>query len=248
LELTREIKALSRREGVTLFMTLLASFKVLLSRYSGQKDIIVGALIGNRDSIGLERLIGYFINTLPLRTDLSGDPSFRELLARVREVALDAYAHQELPFEKLVDELQPERRINKTPLFRTTFELRNTSKPSAQIPGLTITPVGIQSELVQFDLSLSMAETEHGLIGALEYDADLFDAPEMKQMVVHLKNLLESIVGDPDQRLSNLRLLSGAESQGHRPVDFPYLQLSQKDLEDILMEINSTPNVETAPE
>src|SRR5262249_15559289 len=117
-ELTQEIKTFSRTEGVTLFMMLLAAFKVLLFRYSGQEDLIVGTAIGNRNSIELERLIGFFVNTLPLRTDLSGDPTFREVLTRVREVALGAYAHQDMPLEKLVSELQPERSLNRMPLFR----------------------------------------------------------------------------------------------------------------------------------
>src|SRR5262249_35818419 len=130
LELTKEIKVLCRREGVTLFMMLLAAFKVLLYRYSGQEDIIVGTAIANRNSIELENLIGFFVNTLPLRTDLSGDPTFRELLARVREVALGAYAHQEMPFEMLVSELQPERNLNQMPLFRVFFLLQNAPMPT----------------------------------------------------------------------------------------------------------------------
>jgi acyl carrier protein len=244
-ELTRRIVELSRSEGVTLFMTLLAAFKVLLSRYSGQEDIIVGTVIANRNSIELERLIGFFLSTLPLRTNLAGDPTFRELLARVRKVVLGAYAHQNAPFEKLVDELQPERNLNQTPFFRVAFLLQNTPAPTGRLQELTSSPVAPEGGKVKNDLTMSMMETSQGLVGGLEYDVDLFDSVGMKTMLVHFRTLLENIVESPDRPLSSLRLLSDMESQGQRPLDFPDLQLSQRDLEKILIEIGNPPSIET---
>jgi amino acid adenylation domain-containing protein len=241
--LTREIKALSRREGATLFMTLLAAFNILLSRYSGQEDIIVGTAIGNRNSIELERLIGFFINALPLRTDLSCDPTFRELLARVREVALGAYAYQDVPFEKLVDELQPERSLDHAPLFRASFVLQNAPTPTVHLPGLTLDPFVIESGMTKMDLSMTMAETRSGLIGVLEYNTDLFDDTTMKNMLAHFQTLLESIVEGPDQPISSLRLRSDAENEGRRLLDFPDIHMSQKDFENLLMEIDSAPGI-----
>jgi hypothetical protein len=245
LELTRQIAALGRREGVTLFMALLAAFKVLLSRYSGQQDIIVGTVIANRNSIELERLIGFFVSTLPLRTDLSGDPSFQELLARVKKVVLGAYAHQDVPFEKLVDELQPERRLNQTPLFRAVFSLQNAPVSPLDLPELTLAPVEVEGGAAKFDLLMSMMETSQGLVGTLEYDADLFDDVGMKKMLGHFRTLLENIVESPDQPLSSLRLLSDRESAGQGSSDFPDIQLSQRDIESILLEISNTSGIET---
>src|SRR5262249_6522462 len=225
--------------GVTLFMMLLAAFKVLLYRYSGQEDIIVGTAIANRNSIELENLIGFFVNTLPLRTDLSGDPTFRELLARVREVALGAYAHQEMPFEMLVSELQPERNLNQMPLFRVFFLLQNAPMPTVHLSGLTLTPVVIEAGLAKMDLSLLLEETEQGVTGSLEYNVDLFDDTTIKKMLAHFQTLLENIVENPDQPLSRLRLLNEEESEGHNLFAFPDFQLSQKDFENILIQIDS---------
>jgi non-ribosomal peptide synthetase component F len=227
-------------------MTLLAAFKALLYRYSGQEDIIVGTAIVNRNSTDLERLIGLFINTLPLRTDLSGDPTFRELLARVRLTALGAYMNQDVPFEKLVDELQPERALNRWPFFRASFVLQNAPMPVIQLRGLTLEQFVIEGTMAKNDLSLSMAETEQGLIGSLEYNADLFDDAAVKSMLARFQILFENIVKKPDQPLSSLRLLTDVESEGQGPLDFPDLQLSQMDFENILMEIGASSNMETA--
>lgn len=209
--LTEALKTLSQGAGVTLFMTLLAVFKTLLYRYMGQNDIIIGAPIANRNHIEIEGLIGFFVNTLVLRTDLSGNPSFRELLRRVREVALEAYAHQDLPFEKLVEELQPARDLSHTPLVQVWFVLQNTSGQALELPGLTVSPLEVNTETAKFDLSLSLADTEQGLFGTLDYKADLFDPTTIKRMVGHLRALLEGIVADPEQRLSELPLLTEAE-------------------------------------
>ena len=184
--LTEALTALSRQEGVTLFMTLLAAFQTLLYRYTGQEDIVVGSPIAGRTCADVEGLIGFFVNTLVLRTDLSGEPTFRALLARVRESALGAYGHQELPFEQLVEELQPERSPNHPPLFQVMFVLQNASTPTLRLPGLTSTPVAVDTGTAKFDLSLYVEEdTEHGLRTTLEYNTDLFDAPTMRRMLGH---------------------------------------------------------------
>jgi non-ribosomal peptide synthetase component F len=243
--LTGEIKSLSNREGTTLFMTLLAAFNVLLCRYSGQEDIIVGTAIANRNSIEREGLIGFFVNTLPLRANLSGDPTFRELLARVREVALGAYAHQELPFEKLVSELQPKRNLNQMPLFRAFFLLQNAPAPTVDLTGLRLTTIKVEGGAAKFDMSMLMSETQQGLIAAVEYNADLFDNAAIKKMLSHFQTLLENIVEDPNQPLSSLRIMSDMESKGQKPSDFADLQLSQKDFESILMEIRRPQRIET---
>ena len=209
--LTEELKTLSQRERVTLFMTLLAAFQTLLSRHTGQEDILVGSPIANRNSVETEALIGFFLNTLVLRTDLSGDPTFRELLGRVREVALGAYAHQDLPFEKLVEELQPERSLSHTPLFQVLFVLRNTPRPAMKLEGLTLSLLESDIGAAKFDLNLFMVEEAEGLKGSLEYNTDLFDASTIKRMLGHFQVLLEGIVADPEQRLSALPLLTEPE-------------------------------------
>ena len=164
--LSESLKALSQREGVTLFMTLVGAFQTLLYRYTNQDDIIVGSPIAGRNRVETEGLIGFFVNTLMLRTDLSDNPTFRELLGRVREVCLGAYAHQALPFEKLVEELQPERDLSRNPLFQVMFVLQN-APTRALARGLNV-----NSGTSMFDLTLSMGDTEQGLAGSLEYNTD----------------------------------------------------------------------------
>jgi amino acid adenylation domain-containing protein/non-ribosomal peptide synthase protein (TIGR01720 family) len=209
-DLTRKLKTLSRQSHATLFMTLLAAFASLLSRYSNQSDIVVGSPIANRNRSEIESLIGFFVNTLLLRIDLNGNPDFWELLNRTRQVALDAYAHQDVPFEKLVDELQPERNLSYNPLFQVMFVLQNTPDVKLELPGLTIT---LENEDVaaKFDLTLSIEETEQELIGSWEYNTDLFDAATIKRMVGHFQTLLEAIVANPQQRVSELPLLTATE-------------------------------------
>jgi amino acid adenylation domain-containing protein len=210
-QLTRWLKALSRSEGSTLYMTLLAAFNVLLWRYSGQTDILTGTPIANRNRAETESLIGFFVNTLVLRTQLDERLSFRELLARVKEVCLEAYAHQEVPFEKLVEELQPERSLSRTPLFQVMFALQNAPLPVLKLEHLKLSLTDIPGETAKFDLTLSLEETRDGLSGALEYNSDLFDAATVKRMVGHYRHLLESIVENGEAPLSALTLLSTAE-------------------------------------
>ncbi|NMG21590.1 non-ribosomal peptide synthetase [Brasilonema bromeliae] len=209
--LSASLSALSRQEGVTLFMTLLAAFQTLLYRYTGQEDILVGSPIAGRNLPEIERLIGFFANTLVLRTDISGNPSFQELLHRVRAVALGAYAHQDLPFEKLVEELQPERSLSYHPLFQVMFVLQNTPKQTLQLPGLSLTPYDWDNVTTRFDLTLSITETEQGLQGLWEYNTDLFDAGTINRMSGHFQTLLDSVVANPQQHISELPLLTAAE-------------------------------------
>ncbi|MBD2559795.1 MULTISPECIES: non-ribosomal peptide synthetase [Nostoc] len=211
--LTEEIKTLSRQEGVTLFMTLLATLQTLLSRYTHQEDIVVGTDVANRNRSNTEQLIGFFVNLLVLRTDLSGNPSFRELLRRVREVALGAYAHQDLPFAKLVDALQPERKLGHTPLFQILFVLQNTPNPTVELSELTLTLMEINTGMARFDLALFVTETEQGLIGTWKYSTDLFDADSITRMSGHFETLLKNIVAQPDTRINSLEMLTEPEKK-----------------------------------
>ena len=208
---TDQLQALSRKEGVTLFMTLLAAFQTLLHRYSGQEDIAVGTPIAGRTRSETEGLIGFFVNTLVLRSDLSANPTFRELLARVRKVALEAYEHQDLPFEKLVEELHPDRDLSRSPLFQVMFAHQNVPRQTFELPGLTVSPVEINNDTAKFDLSLYTRDETQGLKASLEYNTDLFDAATVKRLLGHFEVLLEGIVANPDQRLSELPILTEAE-------------------------------------
>lgn len=211
--LTEALKALSQGSGVSLFMTLLAAFKTLLYRYTGQDDIVVGSGIANRHRGGIDSLIGFFVNILVLRTDLSANPSFRELLDRVRKITLDAYDHQDLPFEKLVEELQPERELARMPLFQVVFVLQNAPMRSLELPGLTLSPLAIHTKTARFDIEVELVERPEGLYGSFEYNTDLFDAATIARMLGHFQTLLEGIVADPEQRLADLPLLTEAERQ-----------------------------------
>ncbi|HKR15452.1 MAG TPA: amino acid adenylation domain-containing protein, partial [Pyrinomonadaceae bacterium] len=212
-ELSAAIKSVSEHEGVTLFMTLLAAFQTLLHRYSSQDEIVIGTPIANRNRAETEGLIGFFVNTLLLRTDFAGNPSFRQLLGRVRDVALGAYAHQDLPFEKLVEELQPERSLSHTPLFQTAFVFQNAPIGRLELSGLRLTPLGGDNGTAKFDLTLVMEETDRGLIGSIEYNTDLFDTETIQRMLGHYEYLLEGIVADPDRTVCELPLLTLPEQR-----------------------------------
>jgi len=211
--LTENLKQLSLEERVTLFMTLLAAFKVLLWRYTNEDDILVGSPIANRTRAETEGLIGFFVNTLVLRTSLAGNPTFRELLKRVKEVALGAYEHQDVPFEKLVEDLRPDRNAGRNPLFQVSFVLQNATRSKLELSGVTLEPLEIHSGTTKFDLSLSILEGVDGLKATWEYDTELFDSARMSRMVDHFQILLEGIVADPAARLSELPLLTAAEHQ-----------------------------------
>jgi amino acid adenylation domain-containing protein/non-ribosomal peptide synthase protein (TIGR01720 family) len=211
--LTEAMKALSQENGTTPFMTLLAAFSALLYRYTGLEDINLGTPIANRNRAEIEGLIGFFVNTLVMRADLSGDPSFEELLKRVRETALGAYAHQDLPFEMLVDELQPERDMSHSPLFQVMFVLQNAPMQAQALSDLTLTPVEADSGMAQFDLTLSMMEDAEGMSGFFEYNTDLFDAATIERMAGHFQVLLDRAVVDPRRSLSELSLMTERERQ-----------------------------------
>ena len=209
--LTQKLKRLSHQSGTTLFMTLLAAFVTLLSRYSNQSDIIVGSPIANRNRNEIESLIGFFINTLVLRIQCAGNPSFEQLLQRVQQVALDAYMHQDVPFEQLVEVLQPERSLSYNPLFQVMFILQNVPPEKLELPGLILTPLEIENFPTKFDLTLSIKETEQELEGKCHYNSDLFDATTIDRMVGHFQTILAGIVTDPQQRVSELPILTKAE-------------------------------------
>ncbi|HEV3052326.1 MAG TPA: amino acid adenylation domain-containing protein, partial [Longimicrobium sp.] len=212
-ELTERLQALGRGEGATLYMTLLSAFQVLLSKYSGSEDVVVGSPMAGRTMKEVEGLIGFFVNTLVLRTGLSGDPSFRETLRRVREVTLGAYEHQEVPFEKLVAELQPERSLSHSPLFQVLFTLQEGGGGGGALPGLKVAGVGAATEIAKFDLSLELAATPQGLLGGLNYSTDLFERGTIVRMLGHLERVLEQVSADADVRLSRLELLGEAERE-----------------------------------
>ena len=213
--LTGALKALSQREGVTLFMTLFAAFAVLLQRYCGQDDIVVGLPAASRDRTELEGLIGFFINSLVMRVDLSGDPGFRTLLARVRETALDAFAHQELPFEKLVEELQPARDLSRNPLFQVSFQLFSASDKRAEegVEAEATPALAVSRGSAIFDLAVNLWEGAEEIGGHLEYSTDLFDASTVARLAEHFKTLLKSVSINPDARLSDLQLLGDVEQR-----------------------------------
>jgi amino acid adenylation domain-containing protein len=226
-KLSQALTELSRQQGVTLFMTLLAAFDALLYRYTGSSDILVGTPIANRNRGEIEGLIGFFVNTLVMRTDLSDNPSFSQLLTRVREVTMDAYAHQDLPFEMLVEALQPERDLSHTPLFQVAFVLQNTPKSEIAMTGLTVTDLPPENTTAKFDLTLAMVNTDDGLKGVWEYNTDLFESSTIERLSGHFLNLLGGIAANPQARISQLPLLTESETNqlliewNNTQVDYP---------------------------
>lgn len=209
--LTERLKQLSRDEDATLFMTLLAGFQTLLHRYNGQNDIVVGTPIANRNRAEIEDLIGFFVNTLVLRTRLDGDQKFTDLLAQVRETTLGAYAHQDVPFEKLVEELQPERDNSRHPLFQVVFVLQNAPVALPQLSGLKVTNLNVEPETAKFDVVVNLHETEAGLAGVIAYNTDLFDAETITRLMNHYESLLEDVVAQPSAPLKSFDLLTEEE-------------------------------------
>jgi amino acid adenylation domain-containing protein len=210
-DLTEKLKAISRQTNATLFMTLLAAFYTLLYRYTGQQDIIIGSPIANRNRVEAERLIGFFVNTLALRASLSDTLSFRKLLNNVCEVCLGAYVHQVVPFEKLVEELQPERNLSHTLLFQVMFVFQNTPREDLELSELRLSRIDIESGVSKFDLMLDLWEGPNGLSGAFEYNRDLFDASMLASMAEHFEVLLKGIIANPDQAISKLPLMTELE-------------------------------------
>ncbi len=211
-ERTGGLAALSRRHGATLFMTLLAAFQALLGRYTGQDDVVVGSPIANRNHAETEGLIGFFVNSLVLRGDLSGDPEFSVLLDRTRRRALEAYGHQDLPFDRLVEELRPERRLSQNPLFQVVCALQNAPLAAVELPGLSLAPVDDGFTTARFDLELVFWQAGDGLAGQITYGTELFDPATIRRLAGHFETLTGAVLADPGLRLSRTPLLTGAES------------------------------------
>lgn len=225
--LSAGLERLCLQEDVTLFMLLVATLQTLLHRYSGQEEILVGSPVAGRPCVETENLVGLFLNTLVLRGDCSGDPTFGEFLKRVRQVALDAYAHQELPFEKLVEALQPRRDLSRSPLFQVMFILQNEPLRPLELPGLRLKPVPTHSGTAKFDLLFSVEAAPGGLSGFVEYNTDLFNEAAIARMLAHFERLLESALANPGQRVSALPMLTESERRqllvewNNTGADFP---------------------------
>lgn len=238
-QLTHKLKSLSQKSGSSLFMTLLTAFVILLSRYSGQEDIVIGSPISNRNRVALEPLIGFFVNTLVLRTRLEGNPTFIELLQQVRQVSLDAYAHQDVPFDQLVETLQPQRHLSHSPLFQVMFVLQNSPVSKLELGNLQVTQIELARATAgaTFDLTLSMQEKDSALgtelIGAFEYNANLFDADTIARMVESFHTLVEAIVADPQERIRTLPLLTASQKHqllvewNNTRTDYPQKSIHQ---------------------
>ncbi|HEX2081841.1 MAG TPA: amino acid adenylation domain-containing protein, partial [Longimicrobium sp.] len=209
--LLERLRALGRGEGATLYMVVLAAFQLLLARHGAGDDVVVGTPVAGRTRGEVEALIGFFVNTLALRTDLSGDPDFREVLRRVRDVTLGAYEHQDLPFERLVAQLQPERSLSHAPLVQATFALEDAAFPPAALPGLAVAEIETEGEAAKLDLALALGATADGLLGRVTYRTDLFERATIERMVAHLARVLEQAAADPRVRLSEIGLLDAAE-------------------------------------
>ena len=220
-EVGRTLRKFSRAHGCTLYMTLLAAFQILLYRYSGQDEIVVGSPIAGRNRAEIEPLIGFFVNTLVLRTDLSGEPTFVELLGRVREVALGAYAHQDLPFEKLVEEIQQQRDPSRPPLFQAVFVLQNADqkkdgskrKRGDRVAGLRMNALRTETAMAKYELTMSLEREGQGLLGTVEYNTDLFASATIERMIEHWQNILTAVLENPDQQINRIGLLSVEERQ-----------------------------------
>jgi aspartate racemase len=226
--LSQAIKALSQQEGVSLFISLLTAFTILLYRYTGQDDLVIGTATANRTVPEIEDLIGCFINTLALRTKIENNPNFRELLARVKQTTLDAYEHQHLPFEKLVEELQLSRDMSRSPIFQVMLVLQNApTRRALQLTGLTLTPLMLDPGIAQFDLNCHIWEEGEELRGFFEYNTDLFEASTIERMQGHFQILLEGIVANPSQQISILPLLTKTEQRqllvewNHTQTEYP---------------------------
>ncbi|WP_050780083.1 non-ribosomal peptide synthetase [Crocosphaera chwakensis] len=212
-ELSQKLQELSQQMGVTLFMTLLSAFSILLCRYSRQEEIAIGSPIANRNRAEIEPLIGFFVNTLVMRINLENNPTVTELLQKVRRICLEGYAHQDVPFEKLVEETQPARNLSHSPLFQVMFALQKAPVEELKLPGLSLLPVDIDNGIAKFDLTLSMEETSSGLKGFWEYNTNLFEKETIERMFENFQVLLEGMVNNPDEKVAKLPLLTEGEKQ-----------------------------------
>jgi len=226
---TEAVKGLGQEQGTTLYMTLLAVFAVLLQRYTEQEELLVGTAVANRTRRETEALIGFFINTLVLRLDVSGDPPFTELLSRVREVCLDAYAHQEVPFEKLVEELQPERSLSQMPLFQVAFGVQNAPLGVLQLEELRWTPLLQPTESGRYDLTVWVTEGGGELSVRWTYNTDLFAAERIERLQNHYARLLESVTAQPNARLSVFQMLTDQELLEQREQERERFELAYQE-------------------
>lgn len=236
-EVTEKLKNLSKRSGATLYMILLATLATLLFRYSSQEDIVIGSPIANRYPKETEPLIGLFINTLVLRMNLGENPTFMELLTRVRQVTLEAYENQNVPFEKLVKELNVKRDLTRNPLFQVWYTLQNTAVEGLELTGLQVRSLEFENPTAIFDLEFILEYMSEGIKGRLRYKTDLFETSTIVQMLKSFQTLLQSIVAEPERRLSNLILLTDEETGGYSINSFPDAELSQNDFEKLMVEI-----------
>ena len=212
-ELTRKVKEMSRREGVTVFMSMLAGWSVVLSKYAGQEEVAVGTAVANRRRVETEGLIGFFVNTLVMRVGMGGNPGWEEVLKRVREVTLGGYEHQDVPFEKLVEELQPERDLSRTPLFQVMLVLQNTEQEELRLPGLKLSGYRIASDAAKFELLLTIGEDGGRLRGELNYASDLYEGETAKRILEHWEVALERMVEGGGGGIGEMSLLSGRERE-----------------------------------
>jgi non-ribosomal peptide synthetase component F len=200
-------------------MVLLAGFQALLSRYTGEREVAVGTAVAGRGRAELEGLIGFFVNTLVLRVDLSGDPTFIELVGRVREVCLGAYAHEDVPFDRIVEELAPERTLSRSPLFQVAFGLQNAPVQTLELKGLRLSPLAYENEAGRYDLTLWMSESAGGLLGKVTYNRDLYDEEIVEALGRHYARLLQSVAADPEAKVSKLQMLTDEELQAQRQAE-----------------------------
>ena len=242
---TEKLQKLCESQGATLFMGLLGVFSILLMRYSGQKDLLIGTPIANRNRQQVEDLIGFFVNTLVIRNDLSGNPNFINLLSRIKEETLQAYAHQDVPFEKIVEELHPERNLSHHPLFQVMFVLQNAPMGKLELPNLQLTSWKLEQAVSKFDLTLLMTETQQGIEGTWEYRTDLFNVATINRMIGHFQTLLDSIVTQPEQRINELYILTPNE-QNQLLVQWNQTQVNypqDKCLHELFeLQVEETPN------
>jgi hypothetical protein len=250
-QLTERLKQVSREEGATLYMILLAAYQVLLHRYTGQAEVLVGSSTFGRSRPEFARVIGHFVNPVVLRADLKGEQSFRTFLRSVRGTVLAALSHQDLPFPLLVERLQPARDFSYTPIFQALFVLQrlhgsdklaqlfklSEADASVDLGGLELAPFPLAQQEGQFDLRLDLSEADGELFGVMQYNSDIFEPRTISTMLVHFQTLLESVTTDPDEQVSNLRFLSKAETKGHTAADFPAAELSRQDFERLIMEL-----------
>jgi len=217
---TAELKALSQKNGVSLFMTLAAAFKTLLYGYTGQGDVVIGTNIANRNYREIEPLIGFFINNLVLRTNLRGNPPFTELLRRVREVCLGAYLHQEIPYQKVVEVTHPARSLSHQPLFQILFVLQNAPAENLTMPGLSIIPFGVAGQMARYDINFSMAEADGELRGLIEYSTDIFYNATIQRLSDRYRELLNKIADDADRNIESLLNFEDEQDLISTPCDF----------------------------